>query len=491
MDRAGQTQGVLLGLIVAALSIGVMIAIFNLFLTGIQSFVPDESCRLSVLARGTGLTDLVGDTPILCSSENVGELKGEREEIKRQIADMAASCWRMYGEGQIDNIWNENDRMCGTCYTFSVPNEMDLGNESGKVYVEEAERSPDYLLGSELTNYFASNVYDVGLIYGGSSYNYFSDYHRIDGYEFVGVQDDSVRINFLGESDVNFPPYVIDKTSIDGGFFEEETLSDISDFGNKLRQFGVANFMVIVADEFDSDRQTRFNSFAENFGLSDDVARKSAIFALERSTGKVILHFGIELERHILEGEINDLLRRFFSGGLASGSNPNEKFNSDFSSLISHLESDIFELNDLDVGENIEISLNSYLSYLTNSGGTFLPISEELEAGTTYTVTFVHDDRQNFNTLENRIISGAITGASSAVAIAVMCVAGGVATGGVIAFLCGAGASAAAVAGYGAGTGLPSVTEGVVDLVDSTRGDKVSLITIADLNTVGGECNYE
>jgi len=90
-------------------------------------------CKGSVVARETVRLNLgvaqLKTVPLLCYSEDIsitptGRTDAEqRDSVMRQVANKMVSCWQMFGEGSVPNIFKDTqagDNKCSVCYTFDI-----------------------------------------------------------------------------------------------------------------------------------------------------------------------------------------------------------------------------------------------------------------------------------------------------------------------------------------------------------------------------------
>ncbi len=108
------------------LSAGVLLYLVSLIISGFGEKSVEEVCRGNVIFR---TSEFFGDQrlgPLLCQTQKV-ELRGNKETVKEQIAELMRKCWYMFDEGKsIDALdgesvkkalgWEDNKNGCFTCF---------------------------------------------------------------------------------------------------------------------------------------------------------------------------------------------------------------------------------------------------------------------------------------------------------------------------------------------------------------------------------------
>lgn len=163
----------------------------------------EQTCYQSIGMRAA--TSLGGGSdinlvPILCRTTDQ-DLGGDREEIKKQIADSMSKCWWMFHEGRYEEIVNHNVEIrelvgletgnkCFICYALLIKEE-DLG-------------TPDSIPKDEMLRYLRTTEYEkVGTTY--------SDYIQFGGGPgalSIGSNinpDSAYAIVFVSQADNGYP----------------------------------------------------------------------------------------------------------------------------------------------------------------------------------------------------------------------------------------------------------------------------------------------
>ena len=89
-----------------------------------------ESVVWRTLSKYETMNAQIQWSPLACKTQDV-ELKGNREEIKSQMANLMGTCWFMFNEARHDDVfdgteiaklfgWEDNNNLCFMCYTASI-----------------------------------------------------------------------------------------------------------------------------------------------------------------------------------------------------------------------------------------------------------------------------------------------------------------------------------------------------------------------------------
>lgn len=359
--------------------------------------------------------------PLLCKPQNKGELKGSREEVKKQVADLAAQCWWMYLEGSVPNLFDSNVRdenSCGICYYFQIPEGLDAGRISSNpdlVFFEELTKTrlseltqlesdpelrriieesyaeleynvlehqgkeiirPTTLISQqEMYNFLIAEQYDPKILYGGGNINYFGNIQEFDSLINLRMPRE-IRLRQINELP---PTQLIDYTSL----ITEQTQQRITDFGGKLYRQENSILLVVVADEIQRNERRDARQVIERLNLNSQRDKHDAILiTLDVKNGNIRVHLGGLLERHIKEHEVSAMLENHFN----TITTPQE-LNTALTRLISDLEQRII-YSPGRVAENLRlVPEGSYYQYLSNDQTT-APIIETLTSDRTYAVIY-------------------------------------------------------------------------------------------------------
>lgn len=460
----------------------------------------EYACRNSVMLRSNFVLDLgiFGQvnriTPLVCNTYNEGTLRGSREQVKYQIADMMANCWFMYAEGRIDNIYEDHghqNSMCNICYTFRIPSGMDLGS---KLHFDEEDqwsnydlediRSPNVIHPHELFGFLFERQFNRGLIYGGGTRNAISGTHK--------------WINGLNTSEDNLIRYSRITRSINQPFIEDfsflltqNTRIKINALGLDLLSEKGINMFVVVAPSLDYIDRTAARRLTQILDLDPEDNKNSLLLMIDLEEGIMRLYAGIALENYFIEPEIELMLQRAF--GIAPSL---DNLNEGVKELSDELRAKI--LGNTMNQNNIRADRNSYMAYLSNNFLSPPPvITESINSDYTYAIAIVSykEDNVFWGLLQQK---QAIRYSQIAAGAGVGAAAGGVlgAVGG--AFLCfnpigGIACSTVfavgLVGGLLIGTGLGGLTAAeITSHIDGGSYTYNNSIIISELNLVGDLC---
>ncbi len=332
-----------------------------------------------MLSVNTEFQTLIGDfsTPRMCKPpSDIMVLKGNREEIKYQISELAARCWWMWLEGMLPDVFKESkdNTACAVCYYFTIEQELDEGEISQRNFFEEKleDRKPDSLLMEELYNFMLSVTYDQKLAYGGGTKQYIGD-----AYSFKGIRVNNPREIRLSSNIETIPvTYLQDFT----GIIKEDTRLAISKLGDKLFEQN-SLLLVVVADEIHRNDRTDLRRLIERLNMNSDKNTYDAVvITLDATSGNIRIHAGIEFQEYIHELQIKSLLERNFKFVETP-----EELNSALKQLIDEIYTELDEKT----GDTAtrEWTQNSFYAYLTNDGVEELYLSD-ISVGRTYAISY-------------------------------------------------------------------------------------------------------
>ena len=143
--------------------IGIAFVIMTIFKGEADAESAKAICRLSVAAREkthiqirekrTGVELASGASPLLCRTipKNIPENKyATKQRIEKELADLMASCWKIFGEGRIKDVFKQGDsytKNCFVCYNVNLRETSNFKGDGGKI-------SP-----TELREYLFTNPY--------------------------------------------------------------------------------------------------------------------------------------------------------------------------------------------------------------------------------------------------------------------------------------------------------------------------------------------
>jgi len=157
--------------------VGFGIVAFALFYILLPKLVdekaPESLCRATVTARAAVSEQLWGQsvTPIACQTLT-HKIKGDKEELQAQVAQLMSKCWWQFNEGRQDNVlknnwekffgWSDQENACFVCYDVAIAqDDIDGG------FIDAPEMF-DYMITSE--HYRIKGLKNIDYIqsYGGA-----------------------------------------------------------------------------------------------------------------------------------------------------------------------------------------------------------------------------------------------------------------------------------------------------------------------------------
>ncbi|MFT4261167.1 MAG: TPM domain-containing protein [Candidatus Woesearchaeota archaeon] len=391
-------------LIIAVIVSVILLVTITMMYQGLLGKATEDTCRASVLLRTQAVVDLglFGKveriTPLVCNTFNEGTLRGNREQVKYQVADLMSKCWYMYAEGRVDNIFSDHDEdsnMCKICYTFRIPNNMDTGGDFYQIEGDQFaadntySRQPHIISASEILGFIIETDYNRGVLYGGGTQRYIGGSYQWNHYEFIFSDDARLRYSQVTRDAGS--PFIQDYA----GFLSQETRIKINDFAINLNTATGADFFLVTAQEFNNIDRTAARRLTEQLNLNEEDRFNSLLIMFDMKNGVVRLHAGLELERFILEEQIPNLLQMHFSNMRSI-----EEFNEAVSDFIEDLENR-FVGEDSDLLAELGISRNSYFNYLTNRIQAPPPTIDDIYSNYTYAIAIFSTKGENINRWSN------------------------------------------------------------------------------------------
>lgn len=454
-------------------------------------------CRDSVLVRqqasinyaGTNKPLIEKPTPLLCSPLDKKTLKGDRESVKRQIADLSAKCWWMYAEGTIGDLFQneQGEKGCNVCYFFKIEDGLDEGVKSTREFFKEESRvlNDDRITAPEMYNFLIDNDYNAKLAYGGGTKHYISD-----DYEFSSSYD-VTNPSTISLSDIEMIPdnYVLDYS----GKISKDTTDKIKSMGDWLIQKDKGRLLVVVADEIKRHDKSTTRMLIEDLGLDSDKNVYDAILVtIDLENEQIRLTMGISLEQYVYEFELQELMKKQFSSKIIDINPPLQNFLEDIKKTIDSNANEYFRT--MDIGQK------SYYSYLTNQGTT-IAIMNEIEAGKTYAISYASTSNdlswwqgilQSFDNGGGKTVGIIALGAGVTVVAASVILSGGLTLGLVAA------AVNTVIVGGASSVGIAYATQsthdfanGLFALAGAATEDKPNFIMVTQLTDVSGHCRIE
>ncbi|MDP3990173.1 MAG: hypothetical protein Q8Q01_03125 [archaeon] len=151
----------------------VVVLVISLLFFRAEGVTKEQTCHASVISR---ISIPIGNEefrlgPLSC--ETIDEkISGNREEIKRQVADSMERCWWMFNEGRQDEVlssgevkkalgFEDNKNQCFLCYTLTVDQDSIVGGEI------PSEETFNYLLENNHPKIAGTTYIDYIQSYGG------------------------------------------------------------------------------------------------------------------------------------------------------------------------------------------------------------------------------------------------------------------------------------------------------------------------------------
>jgi hypothetical protein len=387
-NKKGVLFGSLLHVIISVVVIVIILGITALLVYEGSNAVSKESCRTSVVIRAKAALNLFNVikieqiSPLVCQTQELGTIRGSREEIKREIADNAASCWWQFAEGAVPDVFKVEkiESGCFVCYTFSIKDNMDAGTPSLLAAFEEPQmRDKNKISNAEMTNFLISESYNPGLIYGGGTKNYFGFESEYDKkYAFKGepreIRASSIKAGLVSGFVMDFS-YTLD----------DETKNKLNEIGSELQQKNISNMLVVVADTFKDMQREDARKIIENTNLnSNESAFDGTVVVMDLKNHKMRIHMGADLSILIKEYDLAKIMEDKFKAIETECKDDDKCFtNKVLIAVVSKMKEEMTSTNEL-----LTISPKTYYYYLSNGGYTWTMISD-IEPERTYAITYV------------------------------------------------------------------------------------------------------
>ncbi|GEM_PF-3577288 len=133
-NKRGSISDFLVNIIYVTAGFIIIFAIINIFHGKADAKSTEAICRGSVALRERTYTEISPfgvkvdsvASPLLCKTidKYLPEDKdASKEQIEEELANNLASCWKMFGEGLVEDVFKEGDRFkknCFTCYSINL-----------------------------------------------------------------------------------------------------------------------------------------------------------------------------------------------------------------------------------------------------------------------------------------------------------------------------------------------------------------------------------
>ena len=151
--------------LIAIAGFALILLILNNFSSQAEAKTVESVCKASVVLRENTYTEIkdpvtgklpLGSvaSPLLCRTIDKRlpeDNKATKEQIKKDFAQLSASCWNQFGEGLIADVFKKGDpykNSCFVCYTVSLRETSDFNKNSE-------------IKSAELLQYFFGNTYKI------------------------------------------------------------------------------------------------------------------------------------------------------------------------------------------------------------------------------------------------------------------------------------------------------------------------------------------
>lgn len=420
-----KTVGLLYELIAIAAVIIIVLVVFAVLNEKAEDSTEDSLCRTSVIVRSKASLAIVDNlvefekiTPLACHTTDLGKLKGEREEVKEDIAKYSAKCWWMFAEGSVSDIFktDKKENSCFVCYTFMIDDKLDEGLPSRvQIFEEPKPEKRENISSYEMTNFLVSETYSPGLIYGGGTKSYYGgDYTYIGS---VGIGEEPRIVNPSKIKSTLISGYLMDYSYM----MSEQTKEEINKIGAEMQLNNAGNLLVIVAENFRSMKNSDAREIIENTKLnSNDTNYDGTLFLLDLKAQKIMVYMGSDNSVFVKEYELKDLLEESFddidSTCKGDAKCNLEEINKALVSAVTAVSDKLLNKQNAVLG----ISSKSYYYYLTNGGYTLTMISDIVPMQS-YAITYVSpSDETGWKVLTPVLVGvGAVGGIVGGVALTI------------------------------------------------------------------------
>lgn len=135
-NKKSMVKAFIVGILLLSVGFLLIAAILKIFEGKAEAATLDSICKGSVALREKTYRDIyeplggtkVGDvaTPLLCRTSDLylpEDRDATKEQVKKEFAELMASCWNRYGGGLIEDVFKVGDphiKNCQVCYTVSL-----------------------------------------------------------------------------------------------------------------------------------------------------------------------------------------------------------------------------------------------------------------------------------------------------------------------------------------------------------------------------------
>ncbi len=404
-SRKGEdaTIGTLATMIIAILVLIAIIGTIVLIASRSDEATQNTLCRASVILRGkatitlmTGVADMEKLTPIVCKTKKLGTLKGDREGIKKQIADRAARCWWQFAEGSVQDIFKveREEKACFVCYTFTVSGKLDDGTATPIKFLNEPiKRESNNISAPEMINYLASKAYNPAIIYGGGTKNYYGAIYDFKADAGIGDNDRVIKPSKIDAKLAS--GYIMDY----GFTLTQDQKDEIEQAGINLQKGHVANLLLITADEFSAMDPSDARGIIEDAHINTNESTYDALLVMvDLKNHKIRVHVGSDLSVFIKDYDINQILESRFQVAEKTAADCSD------SACVKKAIGEATRLSIRDISRKMlgganaipGVSPKSYYYYLSNEGQTW-PVVDNIRTEHTYVIAYVGVSDERFS----------------------------------------------------------------------------------------------
>lgn len=332
-----------------------IIPAYNALFGSAQDSYSETACRSSVLLKGKanieiGPVSKEKVTPLACTTKDAGVLEGNQEEVLREVGDLASTCWWMFAEGSVPDLWEAeaNTYSCHICSTFLI----------------SEQATP--ISGGEIGEFMLSNNYNPSALKGGASYRFAGD-----GVDLTIPQlstDTVVSIDDLQSKQLT--SFIDDNANI---LDETDAIND--KMNNILLETGVTGYIVTAGQIEDVSRRSAQQAL-DRYGFFEGNQTNGFLLTVSLEDKTARLDMGADVTTYISEYEIETLLDPL------RNAQSKEQLGRALETVVSEIETAMTD------SEETSFNPSSYYGYLSNAGETLPVLPEELNSSTTYAVTY-------------------------------------------------------------------------------------------------------
>lgn len=138
LNKKSAVSGFLIMVLIITAGFMVIFFVIPMIVGGADKVYADSMCKGSVALREKSYTEIrpsIGPigvtlaelgTPLLCKTSNLKlpeDKNADKEDVKKEFADLMASCWNRYGEGLVEDVFKKGSNTknsCQVCYIVNL-----------------------------------------------------------------------------------------------------------------------------------------------------------------------------------------------------------------------------------------------------------------------------------------------------------------------------------------------------------------------------------